>query len=185
VDSAALLEQVVALDDLPLRARLLCLAQPGCDPAHILPLLGWGAAAARDHGAYGLWLTLQTRRVAALRMAGRASEATEQALAVWQRVEEGISGIELFPRMAADLCAALADTHTDLMQVMALRAGAWMQLAAASLPAEWRQNYLMRAPILQNAPPRARGLLMMAGPTPEPEIAAFLPASQRSHPGAR
>lgn len=185
VDSAALLEQVVALDDLPLRARLLCLAQPGCDPVHILPLLAWSAAAARDHGAYGMWLTLQTRRVAALRMAGRASEATEQALAVWQRVEEGISGIELFPRMAADLCAALADSHTDLMQVMALRAGAWMQLAAASLPAEWRQNYLMRAPTLQNAPTRVRGLMMTAGPAPEPESAAFLPASQRSHPGAR
>ena len=184
VDSAALLEQVVALDDFPLRARLLCLAQPGCDPVHILPLLGWSAAAARDHGAHGLWLTLQTRRVAALRMAGRPTEATEQALAVWQRVEEGISGIELFPRMAADLCTALADTHIDLMQVMALRAGAWMQRAAATLPAEWRQNYLMRSPILQNVPPRARGLLMMAGPAPEPQSAAFLPASQRPHPGA-
>ena len=166
LDSAALLEQVVALDDFPLRVRILCLAQPGCDPVRILPLLALSAAAARDQGAHGLWLTLQTRRVAALRMAGRAAEAQEQALAVWQRVEEGIAGVEMFPRLAADLCAALADTHADLMQVIALRAAAWMQRAAASLPAEWRQNYLMRAPILQTLPPRARGLLMMAGPAP-------------------
>ena len=164
LDSAALLEQVVALDDFPLRVRILCLAQPGCDPVRILPLLALSAAAARDQGAHGLWLTLQTRRVAALRMAGRSAEAQEQALAVWQRVEDGIVGVEMFPRLAAELCAALADTHADLMQVIALRAAAWMQRAAAGLPAEWRQNYLMRAPILQTLPPRARGLLMMAGP---------------------
>ncbi len=166
LDSAALLEQVVALDDFPLRARILCLAQPGCDPTRILPLLALSAAAARDQGAHGLWLTLQTRRVAALRMAGRGAEAQEQALAVWQRVEDGIAGVEMFPRLAAELCAALADTHADLMQVIALRASAWMQRAAASLPIEWRQNYLMRAPILQTLPPRARGLLMMAEPAP-------------------
>lgn len=164
LDSAALLEQVVALDDFPLRARILCLAQPGCDPVRILPLLALSAAAARDQGAHGLWLTLQTRRVAALRMAGRGAEAQEQALAVWQRVEDGIVGVEMFPRLAAELCAALDDTHADLVQVIALRAAAWMQRAAASLPAEWRQNYLMRSPILQTLPPRARGLLMMAVP---------------------
>lgn len=155
---------MVALDDFPLRVRILCLAQPACDPVRILPLLALSAAAARDQGAHGLWLTLQTRRVAALRMAGRAAEAQEQALAVWQRVEDGIVGVEMFPRLAAELCAALADTHADLLQVIALRASAWMQRAAAGLPAEWRQNYLMRAPILQTLPPRARGLLMMAGP---------------------
>ena len=163
LDSAALLEQVVALDDFPLRARMLCLAQPGCDPLRILPLLALSAAAARDQGAHGLWLTLQTRRVAALRMAGRGTEAQEQALAVWQRVEDGIVGVEMFPRLAAEVCAALGDTHADLVQVIALRAAAWMQRAAASLPAEWRQNYLMRSPILQTLPPRARGLLMLAG----------------------
>ena len=163
LDSAALLEQIVALDDFPLRVRLLCLAQPGCEPLRILPLLGLSAAAARDQGAHGLWLTLQARRAVALRLAGRGAEAQEQALAVWQRVEDGIVGIEMFPRLAAELCAALADSHAELMQVIALRAAAWMQRAAATLPAEWRQNYLMRAPILQSLPPRARGLLMMAG----------------------
>jgi DNA-binding SARP family transcriptional activator len=164
LDSAALLEQIVSLGDFPLRARLLCIAQPGCDQLRILPLLGLSAAAAHDQGAHGLWLTPQTHRVAALRLAGRAAEAHEQALAIWQRIEEGITGIEMFPRLAAELCAALADTHADLMQVIALRASAWMQRAAATLPAEWRQNYLTRAPILETLPPRARGLLMVARP---------------------
>ena len=164
LNSAALLEQIVELDDFPLRVRLLCLAQPGCEPLRILPLLGLSAAAARDQGATGLWTTLQTRRTAALRQAGRGAEAREQALAVWQRVEDGIVGLELFPRLAAELCATLADSHADLVQTIALRASAWMQLAAATLPPAWRQNYLMRAPILQILPPRARGLLMMAGP---------------------
>ena len=175
VDSVALLEQVVALDDFPLRSQLLCLAQPGSDPGHILPLLALTAATACDHGAHGLWLTLQTRRVAALRMAGRTAEAQEQALAVWHHVEDGITGIEMFPRMAADLCAALDTGHPDLMQVIALRASAWMHRAAATLPAEWRQNYLTRSPILQALPPRARGLLMMAaGQGVEPEAGGLL-----------
>ena len=109
-------------------------------------------------------MTLQTRRVAALRLAGRTTEAQIQALAVWQRVEDGITGIEMFPRLAAELCAALAESHADLAQVIALRASAWMQQAAATLPAEWRRNYLVRAPILETLPPRERGLLTMARP---------------------
>ena len=148
--------------------RLLCLAQPGCLPLRILPLLSLSAAAARDQGAHGLWLTLQVHRAAALRQAGRTREAQELALALWQRVEDGIAGIEMFPHLAAELCAALAHTdpeahavtHAETMQVIALRASAWMQRAAATLPAPWRQNYLTRAPILQIMPPLARGLLM-------------------------
>ena len=74
----------------------------------------------------------------------------------------------MFPHLAAELCAALAGTqpdpqlvtHGETMQVIALRASAWMQRAAATLPAAWRQNYLTRAPILQIMPPLARGLLM-------------------------
>ena len=162
IDGVALLEEIVGLDDFPLRVRLLCLAEPGCEPLRILPLLSLSAAAARDQGAHGLWLTLQTHRVAALRQAGRADEAREQALAVWQRVEEGNVGIEMFPRLAAEMCAALADAQPDLMQSIALRASAWMQRAAATLPPEWRHNYLVRAPILQTLPPHARGLLMAA-----------------------
>jgi hypothetical protein len=65
--------------------------------------------------------------------------------------------------MAAVLCAALADVRADLMQVIALRASAWMQLAASTLPPGWRENYLTRAPILQVLPPGARGLLLARG----------------------
>ena len=168
LDTEALLEQIVGLDDFPLRVRLLCLAQPGFLPLRILPLLSLSAAAARDQGAHGLWLTLQVHRAAALRLAGRLGEAQELALALWQRLEDGIAGIEMFPHIAAELCAALASTHpdsqvgthTETMQVITLRASAWMQRAAATLPASWRQNYLTRAPILQIMPPLARGLLM-------------------------
>ena len=164
MDSNALLERIVCIDNFPMRVRLLCQAQSGCEPLRMLPLLGLSAAAARDQGAHGLALTLQTRRVAALRLAGRTTEAQIQALAVWQRVEDGITGIEMFPRLAAELCAALAESHADLAQVIALRASAWMQQAAATLPAEWRRNYLVRAPILETLPPRERGLLTMARP---------------------
>jgi hypothetical protein len=44
--------------------------------------------------------------------------------------------------------------------VIALRASAWMQRAAATLPAAWRENYLMRAPMLHTLPPAARGLML-------------------------
>lgn len=147
-DSMALLDQVGSIDDFPLRACVLCLAQPGCDPAQILPLLALSAAAARDQGAHGLWLALQTRRMAALRALERAEEASEVAISVWRRVEQGVVGIELFPRMAAELCAALAPARNDLAQVIALRASAWMQSAASTLPPGWRGVYLQRAPTL-------------------------------------
>jgi DNA-binding SARP family transcriptional activator len=160
VDAASLLEQVNAIDDFPLRVRMLCLLQPACEPLIVLPLLSAAAATARSYGAHGLWLTLQTRRVAALRAAGRLHEAQVQALAVWQRSEEGIAGLEMFPRMAAELRAALAEAHVDLVQTIALRASAWMQQAAATLPAAWRENYLRRAPILQTLRPATRGRLL-------------------------
>ncbi len=158
----------------------------GAHPA----LLSAAAGTARSHGAHGLWLSLQTRHVAALRALGRFDDAQVQALAAWQRVEEGIAGLEMFPRMAAELCAALADSHADLAQVIALRASAWMQQAAATLPPVWRENYPMRAPILQTLPPAARasllGRLRIAGvlsqaraPEPEGQERA------RGHPGGR
>ena len=148
VDGEALLERVTAMVDFPAQVRVLCLLQPGCDAERILPALSAAATTARSHGAHGLWLSLQTRRVAALRAAGRADEAQTQALSVWQRVEEGVAGVEMFPHMAAELCAALAASHADLAQVIALRASAWMQRAAATLPTGWRDNYLTRAPVL-------------------------------------
>ena len=162
-DSAALLEGSAALDDFALRAQLLCLAQPGCEPLQILPLLRISAAAARDQGAHGLWLGLQTHQVAALRAAGRLADAAELALALWPRLGAGLVGAVWFPRVAAELCAALAPSHADLVQVMALQASAWMQRAASTLPPAWRGNYLARAPLLQTMPPTARGLLLVAG----------------------
>ena len=167
VDAEALLEQIIALDDFPLRARLLSLAQSGCPPLHVLPLLSLSAATARDQGAHGLWMTLQRHRLAALRLAGRAGEARALALLLWQRVDDGIAGIEMFPYLAAEICAALAEPQAgaraaecaEAAQQVALRASAWMQRAAETLPAPWRQTYLTRAPVLQGMPPVARALL--------------------------
>ncbi len=76
VDGADLLEQAVAIVDFPVHARVLCLLQPGCDALRILPLLNAGAGTARSHGAHGLWLSLQTRRVAALRAVGSPRRCT-------------------------------------------------------------------------------------------------------------
>jgi hypothetical protein len=64
------------------------------------------------------------------------------------------------------LFAALADSHVDVAQVIALRASAWMQQAAATLPPAWRENYLMRAPILQTLPSAARASLL----SPPPQV---------------
>jgi hypothetical protein len=148
VDANGELEQFCRIDDLAVRGRVLCLAQPGCEPAHVLPLLDISLATARDCAAHGLWLALQTRRVAALRAAGRGDEAADAALAAWQRIEQGVVGSDLFARIAAELCLALWSAHADLAQVIALRASSWMQHAASTLPAAWRENYLLRAPVL-------------------------------------
>lgn len=55
--------------------------------------------------------------------------------------------------MAAQLRAALANSHVDLAQVIALRTSAWIQQAAATLPPAWRDNYLSRARMLQRLQP--------------------------------
>ncbi len=151
-DADAVLEQVGAIDDLRIRTRVLCLAQPGCEPARVLPLLGISLAAARESGAHGMWLGLQVRRVAALRSAGRADAAVEAALAAWQRMDSGVVGGDLFPRMAAELCAALIGPRADLAQVIALRASSWMHRAASTLPPGWRETYLARGVVLPRLP---------------------------------
>ncbi|MBC7995934.1 MAG: hypothetical protein H7Z15_22125, partial [Rhizobacter sp.] len=147
-DAGAVLEQVGGINDFQLRVLMLCLARRGCEPAALLPLLGVSLATARECGAHGLWLSLQVQRVAALRVAGRVDEAAAAALVAWQRMEEGLSGRDLLPELAAELCAALVVSHADLAAVIALRASAWMQAAASTLPAGWRSNYLQRAPAL-------------------------------------
>ncbi|MGD9833837.1 MAG: AAA family ATPase, partial [Piscinibacter sp.] len=135
----AVLDDIVGLDDFPLRAALLCVAQPGCPPEAILPLLAMTAAAAREHGARGLWLAVQGRRVAALREAGRTSQACEVALAAWRTVEEGVTATEWFPRIGAQLCAALWDGDRALAETIALRSSAGMQQAASTLPPARRE----------------------------------------------
>jgi tetratricopeptide (TPR) repeat protein len=147
-DAGAVLEQVGTNDDFPLRVAILCLARRGCDPAAVLPLLGLSLGTARECGAHGLWLSLQVQRAAALRVAGRADEAASAALLAWQRIEEGLGGRDLLPELAAELHAALAGPRPDVAGVIALRASAWMQAAASTLPAAWRGNYLQRAPAL-------------------------------------
>lgn len=148
------LDEIVVIDDFPLRAAMLCMAQPGCAPAAILPMLAMTAASAREQGARGLWLALQGRRVAALRKAGRDDEACEIARTAWQAVEEGVIGTEWFPRIAAPLCAALWDSDRELAETIALRASAWMQQAASTLPLAWRENFLHRSPQLEALPAR-------------------------------
>ncbi len=147
-DMGAVLEQVSGINDFPLRVEALCLARRGCDPAAVLPLLGVSLATARECGAHGLWLSLQVQRVAALRMVGRDSEAAAAAVLAWQRIDEGLNGRDRLPALAAELYAALAGSHADLAAVIALRASAWMQAAASTLPAGWRHNYLQRTPAL-------------------------------------
>jgi len=151
-DADAVLEQVGGIDDVTLRSRVLCLAQAGCEPARVLPLLGISLAAARESGAHGLWLGLQARRVAALRGAGRADEAVEAALAAWQCIVSGVVGNDLFPLIAAELCAALSGARADLAQVIALRASGWMHSAASTLPPGWREGYLVRGVLLPRLP---------------------------------
>ncbi|MEO8154956.1 MAG: AAA family ATPase [Rhizobacter sp.] len=147
-DMGAVLEQVSSINDFPLRVEALCLARRGCDPAAILPLLGVSLATARECGAHGLWLSLQVQRVAALRAAGRTDAAAAEAVIAWQRMDEGLSGRDRLPMSAAELYAALAGSHAELAAVIALRSAAWMQAAASTLPAVWRNNYLQRAPAL-------------------------------------
>ncbi|MGD9832813.1 MAG: hypothetical protein AB7U92_08690, partial [Piscinibacter sp.] len=72
----------------------------------------------------------------------------------WRTVEEGVTATEWFPRIGAQLCAALWDGDRALAETIALRSSAWMQQAASTLPPAWRENFLLRAPLLQALPLR-------------------------------
>jgi DNA-binding SARP family transcriptional activator len=147
-DAALVLTELVALDDFAARVNTLCRARPGLPADQALTLLSMCQSTARDSGAHGLWLELQVHRVAALQALGRRDEAAQAAVAAWQRFEAGVRCSIWLPDMAAWLCPALLASHADLAQVIALRASAWMQAAASTLPAQWRSNYLTRAPAL-------------------------------------
>ena len=146
VDASALLDRASNVASATLRAQVLCLAAPGCEPERALPLLSMAAAAARDNGAYGLWLGLQTHAIAAMRALGRMTEARVAAEVVWNRIDEGACAIELFPRVARELYLVWRGEDDDRAQLIGLRASAWMRKAAMGLPPEWRENFLNRAP---------------------------------------
>ncbi|ODV09647.1 MAG: hypothetical protein ABT20_10255 [Rubrivivax sp. SCN 70-15] len=154
-----LLDRIAAIDDFPMRARLLSLAAPGCDARQIVPLLSVTAATARDCGARGLWLDLQLARVAALRSDGRQDEAAQIALSLLPLLEQGLVGMGLFSRMGAEVAAALSTGHSELAATIQRRVAAWRSRAASTLPEPWQHNYLARAPsVLAVRAPSARGL---------------------------
>ena len=67
----------------------------------------------------------------------------------WLRIEQGfVASDQLSPRISAELSLALWPAHPDLTQVIALRGSSWMQRATSTLPVGWRENYLMRTPVL-------------------------------------
>jgi len=169
-DNAALLDFCARCSDLRLRAHLLCRAGPGLPARASLPLLDQSAAEARAQGALGLGLMLQASQLAALRLARPdAGQGQALALALWAQLEQGLIAPVMYPSIAAQLCATLAPARPDLAQTIALRAGAWMLNAAATLPPAWRHNYLSRAPLLQALPPLQRGLLFgLAGAAAPP-----------------
>jgi DNA-binding SARP family transcriptional activator/tetratricopeptide (TPR) repeat protein len=146
VDASALLDRASNVASATLRAQVLSLAAPGCDPERVLPLLSMTAAAARDNGAYGLWLGLQAHAIAAMRALGRLTEARVAAEVVWRRIDEGACATELFPRVARELYLVWRGEDDDRAQLVSLRASAWMRKAAMGLPPEWRENFLNRAP---------------------------------------
>ena len=174
VASGPLLAFCAQTGNLGLRARLLCRAAPGLAPQAVLPLLAQAAAEAQAQGAQGLHLMLQASRLATLRAAGTdLADGPALALALWAQLAQGVIAPVMYPAIAAQLCATLAPTHPDLAQTIALRAGAWMLNAAATLPPAWRHNYLSRAPLLQALPPLQRGLLFnLAGAATPPAAAA-------------
>lgn len=177
VDAGPVLACCAQKNKLSLRAHLLCRAAPGLAPQAALPLLAQACAEAQAQGARGLHLMLQASRLTVLRAAGAdpadladpADSAESQALALWAELSQGLMAPVMYPGIAAQLCASLAPTQPELAQTIALRAGAWMLNAAATLPPAWRHNYLSRAPLLQALPPLQRGLLFgLAGTATAP-----------------
>jgi len=148
------------LEDPHAQARLLCEAQAGCAPQAVLPHLEECASRARECGALGRLLSLQTHMLAALRrQGGDDAQRRTLALALHESLERGVVGFDTYPAVAAELCAALADAEPALSEAIAMRAVAWMLNAAATLPPTWRTSYLTRAPFLAVLPAPSRALL--------------------------
>lgn len=163
--------RVAELDDVGLRARLLCLAHRACDPHQILPMLSLAAGQAQDQANPGRWLALQACRLSVLRRSGRDARAL--ALDLWARLQDGLASPEAYPNVATSVCAALADCETERALTLAMQTRSWMLNAATGLPTIWRESYLTRAPLLQLLGPRERAVVLglpgATGPTALPQ----------------
>jgi tetratricopeptide (TPR) repeat protein len=140
LDAGDLLDRIVSVQDVGLRARLLARLAPHAEPRAILPLLRVTADVVRDGGLAGQGLTLQARIAAGLADIGRPGEAGGTALAAWQLAESGCSPAGPFADFAADVCHALAGFDADLSRTVCSRGAAWHARAAAGLPTPWRQS---------------------------------------------
>lgn len=60
-----------------------------------------------------------------------------------------MTATEPFAQIGAQLCRATLPFDAALAETMAVQVLAWMHRAAGTLPAEWRDNYLNRAPAVQ------------------------------------
>lgn len=146
-DARTVLESTGGIADLWSRVVVLCLAAPGCEPLALLHALEPALATTRDRGAEGLALSLETRRVAAWRSVGRDREAADAAVRVWQQLEQRVCGLDMLPDAVALLGPSLAAADPSLARAATAKAHAWMRAAASTLPPEWRENYLARAPV--------------------------------------
>lgn len=160
LDAASLLERVAAVQDVGLRARLLVRLVPQVAPVLVRPLLAVTAAQVHEGGLQGQWMTLQARIAARLAVEGRGREAAEVADAVIEAAGRGITPTLPQAEFCADLCLALAAERPEQALGLRLHGEAWLEQAAGSLPAAWRENCRARSvlvPLLQQAlPARAR-----------------------------
>ena len=147
-DVPALVERVAAVQDVGLRARMLVRLAPLAAPSDVLPLLGVTAQTMRENGLKGLWMTLQARiaaQLAAARRPGEAVAAARPVLAAWSA---GVTPTVPEAELAADLRAALAHGDPDQSHALRVRGEGWLQAAASTLPAPWRDNCQARSLLL-------------------------------------
>jgi len=156
-DVPVLLDRVAGIQDIGLRARMLVRVAPHADPATVLPLLGVTATTMHEGGLKGQWVTLQARIGARLAAAGRHKEAAAAAHGALEAAEAGIAATVPYADFVADLRSAFAHQKVELAHSLRLRGEAWIQGAAATVPAQWRESCRTRSlllPPLQMALPR-------------------------------
>ncbi len=158
-DVPGLVDRTVAMEDCGLRARLLVRLAPFCEPALIMPLLSLTATPMREAGLNGMWMALQARIATRQVAAGRLAAAADVARAAWKMRETGTAPSVTFAEFAADVSTALAAAEPELARSIRLQGEAWLQAAAATLPAAWCDNCVarssLRAALVAPLPPRA------------------------------